>query len=117
MTTAKETLEFYEAAFGLKRRFFNESPGYGELQVGSTTLAISNIALEQGEYAAAKASSATDPAFGFHVAFQTDNAQALFDQAVQHGATVVHEPQKLPWGGIVARLKDPNGILISVMSR
>jgi lactoylglutathione lyase len=113
----KETLEFYEAAFGLKRRFFNETPGYGELEIGSTTLAISNIELEQSEYAEAQASTVDKPAFGFHVSFQTDDLQALFDQAVDHGATVVHAPQKLPWGGTVARLKDINGVLISLISR
>jgi lactoylglutathione lyase len=113
----KETLEFYEAAFGLKRRFFNENPGFGELEVGSTTLAISNIKIEQGEYPAAQVSTVENPAFGFHVSFQTDDSQALFEQAVQHGATVVHAPQKLPWGGTVARLKDINGVLVSIMSR
>jgi lactoylglutathione lyase len=113
----KETLEFYEAAFGLKRRFFNENPGYGELEIGSTTLAISNIAIEQSEYAEAKASTLDNPTFGFHVSFQTDNAQALFNQAVQYGATIVHEPLKLPWGGTVARLKDINGILVSIINR
>jgi lactoylglutathione lyase len=113
----KETLEFYEAAFGLKRRFFNETPGYGELEIGSTTLAISNIMLEQSEYPAARASTIDDPAFGFHVSFQTDDAQALFDQAVVHGATIVHALQKLPWGGTVARLKDINGVLVSIISR
>jgi lactoylglutathione lyase len=116
-TRPKETLEFYEAAFGLKRRFFNENPGYGELEVGSTTLAISNIVLEQSEYPAARASTVDDPTFGFHVSFQTDDAKALFDQAARQGATVIHELQKLPWGGTVARLKDINGVLVSIISR
>jgi catechol 2,3-dioxygenase-like lactoylglutathione lyase family enzyme len=34
------TLAFYEAAFGLSRRFVHESDRYAELDTGSTTLAF-----------------------------------------------------------------------------
>ncbi len=41
------SLDFYEKAFGLKRRFFNEDNGkaYGELDTGAACLAFVNLAM------------------------------------------------------------------------
>lgn len=35
-----QTVDFYEAAFGLKRRFVHESGQYAELETGATALAF-----------------------------------------------------------------------------
>jgi len=41
------TLDFYEKAFGLSRRFFHEDDGkaYGELETGATRLAFASLEL------------------------------------------------------------------------
>jgi len=43
----KQTLEFYERAFGLKQKFLHESGDYGELDTGTTVLAFSSRRLMQ----------------------------------------------------------------------
>ena len=37
--SVEESIEFFEKAFGFKRRFIHES-GYGELEIGTTALAF-----------------------------------------------------------------------------
>jgi len=39
------SLEFFEVAFGLQRRFLHESGTYGELDTGETTLSFASHAL------------------------------------------------------------------------
>jgi lactoylglutathione lyase len=114
-TQPRETIEFYERAFGLKRKFFVEQPGYGELQTGETTLVISNIAIEQGERGYPEASTPQNPAIGFHISFITNDVNALYAQTIAEGATPVKAPTAMAWGGTVAFVKDPNGITISLM--
>ena len=110
----RETIEFYERAFGLKRKFFVEQPGYGELQTGETTLAISNIAIEKNERGYPEASTPENPVSGFHVSFMTSQVEVLYQHAVDEGAIPVKAPEKMVWGGTVAFLKDLNGITISL---
>ncbi|WP_428539304.1 hypothetical protein [Profundibacter sp.] len=43
----KATLDFFNAAFGLKTAFLHESGDYGELDTGQTKLAVSSIELMQ----------------------------------------------------------------------
>ena len=43
----EKSIEFFERAFGLKRRFVHES-GYGELDTGSTALAFATHDLGRG---------------------------------------------------------------------
>ena len=42
------TVAFYEAAFGLERRFLHESGTYAEMETGATALAFASEALPEG---------------------------------------------------------------------
>jgi lactoylglutathione lyase len=110
----RETIEFYERVFGLKRRFFVETPGFGELETGTTSLIISNIAIEKGERGYPEASTPEAPANGFHIAFVTSQIDALYAHAIAEGATPVKAPEKMFWGGSVAFVRDLNGITVSL---
>ncbi|MFN2616375.1 MAG: VOC family protein [Thermoleophilaceae bacterium] len=109
-------LEFYERAFGQKRRFLHESGEYGELETGATTLAFAahGLAAENlGEaFRAPEAGSATP----FEVCFVTDDVEAGYRQALDSGAAAVSEPQTKPWGQDVAYVRDPEGTLVEIAS-
>ena len=111
------SLDFYEKAFGLARRFFHDDNGkaYGELETGAARLAFASIALAE-EHLKQKIVAATpDKApLGMEIALTTPDVQSLFAQAVKTGATVVSEPATKPWGQTVAYLRDNCGFLVEL---
>jgi uncharacterized glyoxalase superfamily protein PhnB len=113
------SLCFYEKAFGLTRRFFNETNGkaYGELETGSARLAFASIALAE-EHLKQKVTAAAPnkPPLGVEIALTTPDVKALFVRAVSAGATAISEPETKPWGQTVAWLRDNSGHLIEICS-
>jgi len=111
------SLAFYERAFGLSRRFFNDDNGkaYGELETGAVRLSFASLELatEQLKQDVIAASLHAAP-LGFEVALVTPDVPGLFAYAVNAGATAVTEPAKKPWGQTVAYLRDPDGHVIEL---
>ena len=112
------SLAFYEKAFGLSRRFYNDDHGkaYGELETGAARLAfysfeLANEHLKQGVVVATSDKKA--PA-GFEIALVTADVPALYARAVKAGATAVSEPAAKPWGQTVAYLRDKDGYLVGL---
>ncbi len=106
------TLAFYEAAFGLQRRFLHESGDFGELETGSTALAFSSRRLmsELG-----KNPSTPDPhAPCSEIALVTEEVAAAVDRAVAAGALLVQPPAQMPWGQTVAYVADLDGFLVEL---
>ena len=58
-----QSLDFFERAFGLSRRFLHESGDYGELETGSTALAFSAHSLMRQLGKNPQAASPTAPCF------------------------------------------------------
>lgn len=107
-----KSLAFYEAAFGLKRRFLHPSGDFGELETGATILAFSSRALMQS---LGKHPARPDPnAPSSEIAFATTTVQATVDQALRAGASLVQAPEDMPWGQTVAYLADPDGFLVEI---
>jgi catechol 2,3-dioxygenase-like lactoylglutathione lyase family enzyme len=111
------TLTFYERAFGLSRRFFNDDNGiaYGELETGAARLAFASLQLAKEHLKQeVTAASPNNPPLGFEIALVTPDVGALYAGAVKAGATVVSEPATKPWGQTVAYLRDKDGHLIEL---
>lgn len=111
-----KTLEFYENAFSLKRKFLHESHEYGELNTGETTLAFASLNLAHandiGFDAAKRVKNPTDVEIGL----VTTEVEAAFDHALINGATLVKKPIQKPWGQRVGYVRDNNGFLIEICS-
>ena len=113
------SLAFYEKAFGLNRRFFNDTNGkaYGELETGSARLAFASIALAEDHLKQKVTAAAPDKApLGVEIALTTPDVKALFVRAVSAGATAINEPETKPWGQTVAWLRDNSGHLVEICS-
>jgi uncharacterized glyoxalase superfamily protein PhnB len=111
------TLTFYEKAFGLSRRFFNDDHGkaYGELETGSARLAFASLELAKEHLKqAVVTASPSKPPLGFEIALVTSDVPALYAQAVKAGAVTVSEPATKPWGQTVAYLRDKDGHLVEL---
>ncbi len=113
VSDVEATMSFYEKALGLERRFVAEDGGYGEMATGETrigfaTQAMSEGAINGGVVQLDPGSKPQATEFGF----ATDDVAAAFRRAVDAGAVPVSEPEKKPWGQVVAYVRDLNGMLI-----
>jgi lactoylglutathione lyase len=109
------SLDFFERAFGLARRFLHESGGYGELETGATTLSFAQHATARenlgSDYVAAEASALP---LGIEVGLLTDDVAAACGRAVKAGATLLKAPAVKPWGQTVAYVRCPDGTLVEL---
>lgn len=116
VSDVKQTMDFYEQAFGLHTKFMHESAMYGEMKTGSTVLAFAAEGLSaQNGFTIIPNRLQNSPA-GFEVAFVTDDVAAAYKKAVSAGAQPLKEPTQKPWGQIVAYVRDINGVLVELCS-
>ncbi|WP_019868218.1 VOC family protein [Methylovulum miyakonense] len=112
-----ESLAFFEAAFGLSRRFLHETGNYGELETGATTLAFASHALGKinlpSGFVAANESSKP---LGFEIALVTATVVKAHANALAAGATEVKSPEQKPWGQVVSYVRCPDGTLVEICS-
>ena len=85
--SVKETLEFYNHAFGFKTKFLHESEDYGELDTGETSLSFSSLELKRQLEKNPATADAKNPAF--EIAFETDDVQSALKKALAAGAILV----------------------------
>ena len=106
------TIAFYEAAFGLTRRFVHEAGDFGELDTGATALAFSSLRLMTELGKNPQRASARAPSF--EIAFTTPDVAAAVQRAVDAGARLVQAPEPMPWGQTVAYVADRDGCLVEL---
>jgi lactoylglutathione lyase len=109
------SLDFFERAFGLKRRFLHESGTYGELDTGETTLSFAAHELAASNWPGGhiKASEASQP-LGMEIGLVTDAVEQAHARALACGATELSAPQSKPWGQVVSYVRAPDGCLVEL---
>ena len=110
-----QSIEFFENAFGLKRRFIHES-GYGELETGSTALAFASNELGKSNLPAGYIQANGEKPLGIEIALVTEDVEAAYTKALSAGAISIKEPLAKPWGQIVAYVRCPDGTLVEICS-
>ena len=116
VTDVKRSIEFWERAFGLERKFIAEGDSYGELQTGGDAhlgFVAQKFIREMlpGGFRAPQNDEAPPP---FEVALVTDDVAAALERAVAAGARKVMVPTKKPWGQTVAYVRDCDGNLVEL---
>lgn len=111
------SLDFFERAFGLKRKYYHESGDYGELDTGETTLSFTShklgkLCLPDGYV---EASASVKP-LGMEIALVTPHVKETYAKAVAAGATEILEPAAKPWGQEISYIRTPDGILVEICS-
>jgi uncharacterized glyoxalase superfamily protein PhnB/quinol monooxygenase YgiN len=114
----EKTVAFYEAAFGLQRRLVTifGTTTWGEMETGTgTTLAFASQEeadrLFEDGYHPNRPDA--DPA-AILISLIVPDVQATWDRAIATGAIGRDPPKTEPWGQTVARLRDINGVLVSL---
>jgi lactoylglutathione lyase len=111
------SLDFYERAFGVERRFLHESREYGELETGATALAFATHELAASNLPGVYSPANAEPGRpSFEVCFVTEDVEGAYERAVKGGADPVTAPQTKPWGQDVAYVRDPDGTLVELAS-
>jgi len=109
------SLDFFERAFGLTRRFLHESGGYGELETGATALGFARHDVARAnvrhDYVAADTSAAP---LGMEIALVTDDVAGAYTRALAAGAAALTPPAIKPWGQTVAYVRCPDGTLVGL---
>ena len=109
-----KTVDFYEAAFGLVRRFIHESGHYAEMDTGATALAFASEEMMTTTGHAFRRNRLDDQAAGAEVGLVTDDVPKNFARAVDAGALPVTQPTQKPWGQVVSYVRDNNGFLVEI---
>lgn len=109
------TIDFYERAFGLARKFVTPEGDYGELVTGGTTIAFAAVSLAESNLPGGFVESKPGgKPFGIEMGFTTEDVQSLMATAVEAGASIYEAAKVKPWGQTVGYLTDINGFLIEV---
>lgn len=111
------SVEFYERAFGLTRRFVGDEGNYAEMETGGTALGF--VAADFARQSLPDGFQANDrsrPPAGIEIAFTTLDVPAAFARAVSAGALPVSQPSQKPWGQHVAYVRDLDGVLVEIAS-
>ena len=111
-----KTVAFYEAAFGLNRRFVHESNLYAEMDTGDTVLAFAGNEAAEMNGLAISPNNPKGPAAGWEICFVTKDVSAAFEQAVSNGCQPVSTPQEKPWGQTVSYVRDLDGCIVEIAS-
>ncbi|WP_254510380.1 VOC family protein [Anatilimnocola floriformis] len=110
-----KSLAFYEAAFGLTRRFLHESGTYGELETGATTLSFAEVELARSNLPGGfEPTDRTRLPGASEVGFTTDDVPAAYERALAAGAQALTPPKTKPWGQVVAYVRDLDGHLVEL---
>lgn len=109
------SLDFFERAFGLRRRFFHESGTYGELETGETTLSFAShdLAVSNLPDGYVRASDSKQP-LGIEIGLVTESVEQAHDQALKCGAVELSAPKSKPWGQVVSYVRAPDGCLVEL---
>lgn len=108
------TLEFYERAFGLARKFMTEEQDYGELVTGDTTLAFASEALIRSQQIPFRAQQAGGEVSATQITLVTDTVETAYEKALAAGARSLQAVSTKPWGQTVAHVADLNGFVVEL---
>jgi uncharacterized glyoxalase superfamily protein PhnB len=108
-------VDFYERAFGLKRRFVHDSGQYAEMETGESTLGFVAEDLARSNLPAGiRPLDPSAPPFGVEIALVTEDVPAAWERATAAGAASTAPPKQKPWGQTVAYVRDPEGMLVEL---
>ena len=101
--SVKETITFYERAFGFQQKFITPENDYGELVSGETTIAFASLTLGntnlRNGYIPSSSQNNSDESkpFGVEMAFVTEDIEVDFKKAIDVGAIEYEPVVEKPW--------------------
>jgi catechol 2,3-dioxygenase-like lactoylglutathione lyase family enzyme len=110
VTDWKRALDFYANKLGMPVAFANEDMGWAELATEG-----SHLALERAQPGDPESRELVGRFVG--VSLQVDDIAAAYAELRGKGVEFVAKPEKQPWGGTLAQLRDPDGNVLTLLGR
>jgi lactoylglutathione lyase len=114
VSNPKDSLSFFEKAFGLSQRFLSEAGDYGELNTGETTLAFASHNLGEQNFSSGYIHQDATKPLGIEIALVTEDVNEAHARAVNEGAVELAPPKQKPWGQTVSYVRCPDGTLVEL---
>jgi catechol 2,3-dioxygenase-like lactoylglutathione lyase family enzyme len=104
-------LDFYSNVLGMKVALRAEHFDWAQLDTGAAQLAIERVRPEQGD------DEADDALVGrfVGVSLAVDDIDATYRTLRDRGVEFELAPTSMPWGGVLAHLRDPDGNVLSLV--
>jgi uncharacterized glyoxalase superfamily protein PhnB len=111
----EKSIDFYERAFGFKKKFIAPGNSYGELNTGATTLSFASIELAKSNLKEGFImSSLKNKPLAVEIAFATNDVEKVYNKAIKEGATAEAPASEKPQGQTVAYVRDIDGFLVEI---
>jgi predicted enzyme related to lactoylglutathione lyase len=110
VTDWERALRFYTETLGIPAAFRSDELGWAQLATGEAQLALER--LDPGD---PEAAALVGRFVG--VSLQVPEIDALHRTLSERGVEFLSPPERQPWGGILAQLKDPDGNVITLLGR
>lgn len=104
----EDACRFYGDTLGLPERFRNDELGWVEYDVGGPVLGIERVAPgdAEGEALVGRLVGAS---------LRVDDVDVTWRALSARGVPFAAPPEKQPWGGTLAHLRDPDGNLLTLL--
>ncbi len=113
-----KAIDFYESVFGSKLKFIHESNQYAEIETGITVIAFASEELGKSNFSNGYIKHDMEHMpLACGIVFTVSNVEEFYEKALNMGGITVALPEQKPWGPLVAYVKDPNGVLIAIVSQ
>ena len=103
-------VRFYTETLGIPLAFRNDDIGWAELDTGEGRLALERLDADDPE-----AGSLVGRFVG--VSLAVPDVHAAHAELTERGVEFVGAPEIQPWGGVLAHLRDPEGNVLTLLSR
>jgi lactoylglutathione lyase len=110
----RQTVDFYERAFGLSTKFVHEAGDFGEMDTGSTSLAFCSLQMLRDLGKSPGRPQAETPCF--EIALVTPDVAGAVQRALDAGCRLLQSPETMSWGQTVAYVADCNGFVVELCS-
>ena len=101
-------LAFYTESLGMTAAFASTEMGWAQFETGAAQLAIERVAPDDAEGAELVGRFVS-------VSLRVDDLQATYETLRDRGVDFVEGPEKQPWGGLLAHLRDPDGNILTLL--
>lgn len=115
-----KTVEFYEKAFGLVRRAVQDTGKFisAEIEIGGSTLAFSSTSEAETLFPGGfRANDPAQPPALIQISLITPDVATAYMRAIGAGAKPLDAPKNQPGGKTLARVRDPNGVLVALVNK